>query len=37
MIRDPRIMKKAQAEVRGVFTTKGRVDENSISKANSII
>jgi cytochrome P450 len=34
MIRDPRIMKKAQAEVRGVFTTKGRVDENSISKLN---
>jgi cytochrome P450 len=34
MIRDPRIMKKAQAEVRGVFSMKGRVDENSISKLN---
>ncbi|KAK2440975.1 cytochrome P450 71D11 [Trifolium repens] len=34
MIRDPRIMKKAQAEVRGVFSMKGRVDENYINELN---
>lgn len=34
MIMDPRIMKKAQAEVREVFKTKGRVDENYISELN---
>ncbi|XP_058788013.1 cytochrome P450 71D9-like [Vicia villosa] len=32
MVRDPRIMKKAQAEVREVFKTKGRVDENHIDE-----
>jgi cytochrome P450 len=34
MIRDPRIMKKAQAEVRGVFSIIGRVDENYINELN---
>ncbi|XP_058788018.1 cytochrome P450 71D9-like [Vicia villosa] len=34
MIRDPRIMKKAQDEVREVFKTKGRVDENHINELN---
>ncbi|CAL5202316.1 unnamed protein product [Lathyrus oleraceus] len=32
LVRDPRIMKKAQAEVREVFKTKGRVDENYINE-----
>jgi len=32
MIRNPRIMKKAQDEVREVFKIKGRVDENCISE-----
>jgi cytochrome P450 len=32
MIRDPRTMKKAQAEVRELFKTKGRVDENYINE-----
>ncbi|RHN40680.1 putative cytochrome P450 [Medicago truncatula] len=34
MIREPRIMKKAQAEVREVFKLNGRVDENYISELN---
>ncbi|KEH34017.1 putative cytochrome P450 [Medicago truncatula] len=34
MIRDPRIMKKAQDEVREVFKMKGRVDENCINELN---
>ncbi|PNX97505.1 cytochrome p450 71d11-like protein [Trifolium pratense] len=34
MIRDPKIMKKAQAEVRGLFSMKGRVDENYINELN---
>ncbi|KEH15784.1 cytochrome P450 family 71 protein [Medicago truncatula] len=34
MIREPRIMMKAQAEVREVFTLNGKVDENYISKLN---
>ncbi|XP_058788017.1 cytochrome P450 71D9-like [Vicia villosa] len=34
LIRDPRIMKKAQDEVREVFKMKGRVDENYINKLN---
>jgi cytochrome P450 len=34
MIRDPRIMMKAQAEVRDVFTMKGRIDENYINELN---
>ncbi|XP_061373405.1 cytochrome P450 71D11-like [Gastrolobium bilobum] len=32
MARDPRVMKKAQAEVREVFTMKGRVDESCINE-----
>ena len=32
MIKDPRIMKKAQDEVREVFKMKGRVDENCINE-----
>ncbi|XP_013459992.2 cytochrome P450 71D11 [Medicago truncatula] len=32
MIRDPRIMKKVQDEVREVFKMKGRVDENCINE-----
>ncbi|CAI8596713.1 unnamed protein product [Vicia faba] len=34
MIRDPRIMKKAQNEVRDVFKMKGRVVENHINELN---
>ncbi|CAL5202315.1 unnamed protein product [Lathyrus oleraceus] len=34
MIRDPRIMKKAQDEVREVFKMKGRVDENCLNELN---
>ncbi|KAK7407755.1 hypothetical protein VNO78_09810 [Psophocarpus tetragonolobus] len=34
MIRDPRVMKKAQAEVRQVFNMKGRVDEICIDQLN---
>ncbi|XP_058782207.1 cytochrome P450 71D9-like [Vicia villosa] len=34
MIRDPRIMKKAQAELREVFKMKGRVDENCLNELN---
>ena len=34
MIKDPRIMKKAQAEVREVFKMKGRVDENDLNELN---
>ncbi|KEH26493.1 cytochrome P450 family 71 protein [Medicago truncatula] len=34
MVRDPRIMKKAQDEVREVFKMKGRVDENCINELN---
>ena len=32
IIRDPRVMKKAQVEVREVFNTKGRVDEICINE-----
>ncbi|XP_057445181.1 cytochrome P450 71D11-like isoform X2 [Lotus japonicus] len=32
MARDPRVMKKAQVEVREVFNMKGRVDENCINE-----
>ncbi|KAH1239636.1 Cytochrome P450 71D11 [Glycine max] len=32
MIKDPRVMKKAQAEVREVFGMNGRVDENCINE-----
>ncbi|KEH34016.1 cytochrome P450 family 71 protein [Medicago truncatula] len=32
MVRNPRIMKKAQAEVREVFKMKGRVEENCINE-----
>jgi cytochrome P450 len=32
MMRDQRVMKKAQAEVRELFKTKGRVDENCINE-----
>jgi len=32
MLKDPRIMKKAQSEVRETFSVKGRVDENSINE-----
>ncbi|XP_061364142.1 cytochrome P450 71D11-like [Gastrolobium bilobum] len=32
ILRDPRVMKKAQAEVREVFNMKGRVDENYINE-----
>lgn len=32
IIRDPRVMKKAQVEVREVFSMKGRVDENYINE-----
>ncbi|TKY69140.1 steroid 17alpha-monooxygenase or 17alpha-hydroxyprogesterone aldolase [Spatholobus suberectus] len=32
VVRDPRVMKKAQAEVREVFNTKGRVDETCINE-----
>ncbi|XP_061356908.1 cytochrome P450 71D9-like [Gastrolobium bilobum] len=32
MLRDPRIMKKAQAEVREAFNKKGRVEENCINE-----
>ncbi|RDX93268.1 Cytochrome P450 71D11, partial [Mucuna pruriens] len=32
MVRNPRVMKKAQAEVREVFNMKGRVDENCINE-----
>ncbi|KAL5077383.1 hypothetical protein RYX36_016367 [Vicia faba] len=34
MLRDPRIMKKAQDEVREVFKMKGRVDENDLNELN---
>ncbi|KAK2387004.1 cytochrome P450 71D11 [Trifolium repens] len=32
MVRDPRVIKKAQAEVRELFKLKGRVDENCINE-----
>ncbi|KAK7305227.1 hypothetical protein VNO77_43129 [Canavalia gladiata] len=32
MIKDPRVMKKAQAEVREVFNMKGKVEENGINE-----
>ncbi|KAK7333385.1 hypothetical protein VNO80_30153 [Phaseolus coccineus] len=32
MVKDPRIMKKAQSELREAFSGKGRVDENSINE-----
>ncbi|MCO6705190.1 cytochrome P450, partial [Streptomyces sp. CHB9.2] len=32
MVKDPRIMKKAQSELREAFSEKGRVDENSIDE-----
>ncbi|KAK7302313.1 hypothetical protein RJT34_13199 [Clitoria ternatea] len=32
MVKDPRVMRKAQAEVREVFNEKGRVHENCINK-----
>ncbi|CAJ1932859.1 unnamed protein product [Sphenostylis stenocarpa] len=32
MVRDPRVMKKAQAEVRKVFNMKGRVDDSCINE-----
>jgi cytochrome P450 len=34
MVRNPRIMKKAQAEVREIFKMKGRVDESCINELN---
>jgi len=34
LVKDPRIMKKAQDEVREVFKMKGRVDENCINELN---
>ncbi|KEH34025.1 putative cytochrome P450 [Medicago truncatula] len=34
MVKDPRIMKKAQDEVREVFKMKGKVDENCINELN---
>ncbi|KAL5077382.1 hypothetical protein RYX36_016366 [Vicia faba] len=34
MVREPRIMKKAQEEVREVFKMKGKVDENGINELN---
>jgi cytochrome P450 len=32
MVKNPRIMKKEQAEVREVFRMKGRVDENRVNE-----
>jgi cytochrome P450 len=32
MVKNPRIMKKAQAEVSEVFRMKGRVDENCVNE-----
>jgi cytochrome P450 len=32
MLKDPRVLKKAQAEVRGIFQNRGKVDETSINE-----